>query len=101
MADYRNLPAPKNPSTMLRVVPLPRKSGGGKERIMATLVLTAVGTALGGPIGGALGGLIGQSIDQQLFGPGVRRGPRLGDLSVQTSNYGSPIPRIYGTIRVA
>lgn len=68
---------------------------------MATLVLTTVGTALGGPIGGALGGLIGQSIDQQLFGPGTRKGPRLGDLSVQTSSYGSPIPRIYGKMRVA
>ena len=68
---------------------------------MATLVLTAVGTALGGPLGGAIGSLIGQSIDQQLFGPGLRKGPRLGDLSVQTSSYGSPIPRLYGTMRVA
>ncbi len=55
---------------------------------MATLVLTTVGTALGGPIGGALGSLVGQSIDQDLFGPGMRRGPRLGDLAVQTSSYG-------------
>jgi len=68
---------------------------------MATLVLTAVGTALGGPLGGALGSLVGQSIDQQLFGPGMRKGPRLGDLSIQTSSYGSPVPRIYGTMRVA
>jgi hypothetical protein len=68
---------------------------------MATLVLTSIGTALGGPLGGALGSLVGQSIDQQLFGPGIRKGPRLGDLSVQTSSYGSSIPRIYGTMRVA
>ena len=68
---------------------------------MATLVLTTIGTALGGSIGGALGSLVGQSIDQGLFGTGPRRGPRLGDLSVQTSSYGSPIPRIYGAIRVA
>ena len=68
---------------------------------MATLVLTTVGTALGGSIGGALGSLIGQSIDQGLFGPGARKGPRLGELSVQTSSYGSPIPRIYGAMRVA
>lgn len=68
---------------------------------MATLVLATVGTALGGPIGGALGSLIGKSIDQGLFGPGTRKGPRLGDLGVQTSSYGSPIPRIYGTMRVA
>lgn len=68
---------------------------------MATLVLTTIGTALGGSIGGALGSLIGQSIDQGLFGPGARKGPRLGDLAVQTSSYGSPIPRIYGSMRVA
>lgn len=67
---------------------------------MATLVLTAVGTVLGGPLGGAIGSLIGQSFDQQLFGS-ARRGPRLGDLAVQTSTYGTPIPRIYGTMRVA
>lgn len=68
---------------------------------MATLVLSAVGTALGGSIGGALGGLVGQSIDRGLLGAGGQRGPRLGDLSVQTSSYGNPIPRIFGTIRVA
>ena len=68
---------------------------------MATLVLSSVGTALSGPLGGALGALVGQSIDQQLFGSGIRKGPRLGDLSVQTSSYGSPIPRIYGRMRVA
>lgn len=42
-----------------------------------------------------------RSVDEQLFGPGPRKGPRLGDLSVQTSSYGSAIPRIYGTMRVA
>jgi hypothetical protein len=68
---------------------------------MATLVLSTVGTALAGPIGGLLGSLVGQSIDQQLLGGGARKGPRLGDLTVQTSAYGTPIPRIYGTMRVA
>jgi hypothetical protein len=68
---------------------------------MATLVLSTVGTMLGGPVGGAIGSLLGQSIDQQLLGPGPRRGPRLGDLSVQSSTYGSPIPRLFGTMRVA
>ena len=68
---------------------------------MATLVLSTVGTIFGGPLGGAIGSLIGQSIDQQLFGPGPRQGPRLGDLSIQTSSYGTPVPRIYGTMRVA
>lgn len=68
---------------------------------MATLVLSTVGTALAGPIGGLLGSLVGQSIDQQLMGGGPRKGPRLGDLNVQTSSYGTPIPRIYGRMRVA
>jgi hypothetical protein len=68
---------------------------------MATLVLSTVGTVLGGPLGGAIGSLIGHSIDQQLFGPGPQRGPRLGDLTVQTSSYGTAIPRIHGTMRVA
>lgn len=68
---------------------------------MATLVLSTVGTLLGGPVGGAIGSLVGQSIDQQIFGPGRREGPRLGDLSVQTSSYGTAIPKIFGTMRVA
>ena len=68
---------------------------------MATLVLSTVGTALAGPIGGLLGSLVGQSIDQQLMGGGPRKGPRLGDLSIQASAYGRPVPRIYGTMRVA
>ena len=67
---------------------------------MTTLVLSTVGSALGGPVGGAIGALIGQSIDQQILGPGTR-GPRVGDLTVQTSSYGTQIPRIYGTMRVA
>ena len=68
---------------------------------MATLVLSTVGTMLGGPVGGAIGSLLGQSIDQQLLGTGPRHGPRLGDLSVQSSSYGSPIPKLFGTMRVA
>ena len=68
---------------------------------MATLILTSVGTALGGPLGGVLGGFVGQAIDQSLFGPPLRQGPRLGDLSVQTSSYGTAIPKIFGTMRIA
>lgn len=68
---------------------------------MATLVLTTIGTIVGGPIGGAIGALIGQQADSRLFAPKGRQGPRLGDLSVQTSAYGSAIPRLFGTLRVA
>lgn len=68
---------------------------------MATLILTAVGTAVGGPIGGAIGALIGQQADNALFAPKARQGSRLGELSVQTSSYGTQIPKIFGTMRVA
>ncbi|MGE0774912.1 MAG: phage tail protein, partial [Sphingomonadaceae bacterium] len=67
---------------------------------MATLVLTTVGTLVGGPIGGAVGALIGQQVDQRLLAP-RRQGPRLGDLSVQVSRYGQPIPKLFGTMRVS
>lgn len=69
---------------------------------MATLVLTAVGTAIGGPIGGAIGAILGQVVDRNtIFKPRGRQGPRLTDLSVQTSSYGAQIPRLYGRMRVA
>ena len=68
---------------------------------MATLVFTAIGTALGGPIGGAIGSVIGQAIDQKIFAPAARNGPRLADLSVQSSSYGRTLPQIFGTMRVA
>ncbi|HEX8445132.1 MAG TPA: phage tail protein [Sphingomonas sp.] len=67
---------------------------------MATLVLTTVGTLVGGPVGGAIGALIGNRIDARVLASG-RQGPRLGDLSVQTSTYGSAIPKLFGTMRVA
>jgi Putative phage tail protein len=68
---------------------------------MATLVLTAAGSAIAGPIGGALGAIVGQQIDGRLFAPKPRQGPRLGELAVQTSSYGSQIPKLFGTMRVA
>ena len=80
---------------------LPGASAHADELNMATLVLSTVGTALGGPVGGAIGSLIGQGIDQQIFGPGPRHGPRIGDLAVQTSSYGTAIPKVFGTMRVA
>jgi len=67
---------------------------------MATLVLGAVGAAVGALIGSS----IGQGFDRSvLFGPGemTREGPRLSDTDVQSSALGTPIPRIFGTVRVA
>lgn len=68
---------------------------------MATLLLTAVGTALGGPLGGALGALVGQQIDGAVFGRRKVEGPRLKELSVQTSSYGSALPLHFGTMRAS
>ena len=69
---------------------------------MATLVLTTVGGAIGGPVGAAIGAVLGQGVDRALLFPPARRtGPRLTELAVQTSSYGTPIPRVFGTMRVA
>jgi hypothetical protein len=67
---------------------------------MATLVFGALGQALGGPIGAAIGALIGRQADGALFGPSARKGPRLRELEVTLSSYGSAIPRIHGRMRV-
>lgn len=68
----------------------------------------AVGAVVGGVIGfisgGPTGALYGAQIGMMAGGyidppkgPTIN-GPRLSDLSAQTSTYGSPIPRIYGTV---
>ena len=69
---------------------------------MATLLLTTVGGALGGPVGAALGALAGQAVDHGVLLRGAtREGPRLSELRVQTSSYGTSIPQLFGTMRVA
>ena len=68
---------------------------------MTTLVLTTVGGAIGGPVGAALGAVLGQRVDRALLAPKGRDWPRLSELKVQTSSYGTPVPRIFGRMRVA
>lgn len=69
---------------------------------MATLVLSTIGGVIGGPIGAMIGSMAGQAIDRELlFKPKGREGPRLNELKVQTSSYGTPIPKLFGTLRVA
>ena len=70
---------------------------------MAVLAIAAVGAGVGSVFGSAaLGWAIGTVIGNSLFAETQRvEGPRLGDLSVQTSSYGSHIPKIYGTYRAA
>lgn len=68
---------------------------------MATLVLTTVGGAIGGPVGAALGAIAGQAVDRRVLAPRGRQGPRLSELKVQTSSYGTQIPKVFGRMRVA
>ena len=68
---------------------------------MATMVLTVAGGLIGGPIGAALGGLIGNAVDHAVFRPKGREGPRLSELKLQTSSYGTQIPKLFGSMRVA
>ena len=68
---------------------------------MATLLFSALGTLIGGPIGGAIGALVGRQVDGQIFGSGAREGPRLKELAITTSSYGTPMPRQFGRMRVA
>ncbi|WP_010184833.1 phage tail protein [Sphingomonas sp. PAMC 26605] len=68
---------------------------------MATLVLSVVGRALGGPIGAILGAALGGVVDRDvLLRPKGVEGPRLAALHVQTSNYGTPLQLVFGTMRV-
>lgn len=69
---------------------------------MATLVLSTIGTVIAGPIGGAIGATLGSFVDRAILAPHARQeGPRLGDLSVQSSTYGEAIPLVYGKIRTS
>jgi hypothetical protein len=79
---------------------------------MARIVLTVAGNVignlllpgLGAAIGGAIGAYVGGVVDSQLFGKtqnNVVTGPRLQDLRVQSSGYGSVIPRVYGKARLS
>jgi hypothetical protein len=69
---------------------------------MATLVLTVVGGLVGGPVGAAVGAALGNAFDREvLFKPKGREGPRLAELRIQTSSYGTQIPKLFGTMRVA
>ncbi len=92
---------------------------------MATLVLGIAGSAAGGAllpsgltmfgstltgaaIGGAAASIGGAFVDQALLGPlagatgltSLQAGPRLSDVKLGTSSEGTPIPRVYGRVRI-
>jgi hypothetical protein len=65
-----------------------------------------IGAMLGSSLGQFAGSLAGHAIDQKLFGAGDRyvapaHGPRLANLTVQSSAYGNMIPIVYGRVRAA
>ncbi|QCK86641.1 hypothetical protein E8L99_13170 [Phreatobacter aquaticus] len=75
---------------------------------MAALVLSVAGSAIGSSFGAAgaiagrlIGAVAGAVIDRALFGPRAPDGPRLADLDVLSSTEGTPIPRVYGRMRLA
>jgi len=74
---------------------------------IALKVASGVALATGNPGAafalGLASGTVGTIIDNNLFGGSGRNieGPRLSDLSVQSSSYGKMIPNIYGNARVA
>lgn len=75
---------------------------------MAQLAVAAAGGGLGfllgGPAGAAIGFQLGAAAGALAFGAGGQdqlvEGPRLTDLKVQTSAFGTPIPIPYGAMRV-
>lgn len=71
--------------------------------------LTLFGSALtGSAIGGAIGSIGGAVIDQALLGPlasatgqtRLQTGPRLSGLKLGSSSEGTPLPRVYGKVRL-
>lgn len=65
----------------------------------ARQALTIVGQVVGasfGPIGAAIGGGVGGEIGGAIDGP--PQGPRLDDTSAPTLEFGSKVPRAYGTV---
>ncbi|WP_279350796.1 phage tail baseplate protein [Erythrobacter litoralis] len=64
------------------------------------MVLTSIGSVFG-PIGSAVGSLLGAAIDSRIFGSGSADGPRLKELAVSGSSYGTPIAKHYGAVRAA
>lgn len=73
------------------------------ESIVGAAAITSTGATIAGAIGSAIGSTVGGAIDRALFGSGGESvyGPRLSDLSVQSSTDGAPLPLLFGTARLA
>jgi hypothetical protein len=68
-------------------------------QIVGGIVGAVVGFFVGGPSGALYGAQLG-IMAGGLIDPAKVQGPRLEDLTAQTSTYGAFIPRIYGTVAV-
>lgn len=71
---------------------------------MAQLAIGIAGAAIGsffGPLGASIGFQLGSALGGALFGPKGPDGPRLTDLKLQSSQYGAPIPIVWGKQRLA
>ena len=83
---------------------------------MAQLILSVAGASIpriwkgitGNAISGAwgvtgaiVGGIAGMLIDRKFSKKDYQEGPRLNDLSVQISTYGTAIPKLWGGTRIA
>jgi len=66
--------------------------------IIGGIVGGVIGFMVGGPAGAFQGAMLGSSIGGMLFPPKGPDGPRLSDLRPQSSEYGRPIPKVFGTI---
>ena len=72
-------------------------------QVVGGIVGAVVGFFAGGPPGALQGTMWGAGIGGAIDPPKgpTTYGPRLSDLAVQTSTYGQPIPRVYGTVALA
>ncbi|OZA12261.1 MAG: hypothetical protein B7X94_04125, partial [Hydrogenophilales bacterium 17-62-8] len=68
-------------------------------QVVGGVVGAVVGFYVGGPSGAVYGAQVGMGVGGLIDPPKVM-GPRLDDLTAQTSTYGAFIPRIYGTAPV-
>lgn len=78
-------------------------AGGALGQSLLPAGVSLFGQTLGGAaIGQAVGGLAGAAVDNVLFGSSLPRqrveGPRLSELRVSGSEYGSAIPLVYGAV---
>ena len=72
------------------------------QSAIGAIVGGAIGFFVGGPAGALYGAALGAGVGAVVGGVGISYdGPRLSDLSVQTSTYGADIPRVHSTIVVS